>query len=475
MTTTTRVGIADGRSRSGATFRTVSGLLLAATAWMGWSVCALAQQQSPDEDTMTCSGVVTGSDDKPLAGVAVAVRGIGSATTSADGHYSISGPRQATLYFTAGKPGVGSIEQVKICGDTKAVDWSPGIGRPGVIEGRLLDENGAPLADWPICIVRDPQWAERGSGWYGRTDADGAIVARVSNEYNYRVFTGPKGSNSHVCVDGPVSTGVRNLRWTMSAEMKPVTAVKFTVSLPDEVRRESLYAVLLTQSHGRGAATIKTPRDECVMGPVAIGTYVIDVQSEVGHYEFGPVVVDSPGVLDLGDLACDDPGLLALDSRRTGEKFGKIQYRIWRSSLCGEDGWVAGSLGALRPGGELIELRRAPGRYRVLFYGTGVTDSSCEVVVRSNERSVCRAQPRAGGVRWVEIEFPEPPPAFRMRLTASDGAVTECDPRFSSRTSIRVAPGTYRVDVETSRHRRLSGHLVVPSADTGETLRVRVE
>ncbi len=351
MTTTAHVGSGDRRSRRAVALRTVSVVLLTAAAWMGGSAGALADQEGPDKDTTTCSGEVTGSDDMPLAGVEVAVRGMGSATTSADGRYTISGPRQAELYFTASKPGVCSIERVKVCGATNAVDWSPVIGRSGVIEGRLLDESGAPLADWPICIVKDPWWAETGPGWYGRTDADGAIVARVSNEYTYRVFTDPKGFRSHVCVDGPVSAGVRNLRWQIAAELKSVTEVKFTLAFSDEVRRESVFVALRTESHDRRAAAIKNPPDECVLGPVAVGTYFIDVQSEWGHHDFGPFVVKSAGVLDLGELACDDPGLLALDSRRTGAEFGRIQYRIWRSSLRGEDGWVAGSLGDLRPGG----------------------------------------------------------------------------------------------------------------------------
>ena len=348
---------------------------------------------------VTLSGRVWTPDNVPAAGAVVRLErapelGPIDIRADAEGRFESAGiaPGRWRLAARDGRTPGRTVAQALDFRDGVTTEWEARLrARPGV-HLRLVDADGAPLADWGVALVGTAE------GWWTQlwTDDDGRVVA-----YDVRgcelvaQLMGKAGSHFAVPIRGvPVAESPDEHVLRVSDADLAAGTLTGTFVAPSATRRE--WNVVLRRE-GDG---FWVPAARAVAGPFEVarvppGRYDAAVYGRGGASRLPSFTMNAETALDFGTLALPAPGAIELESNwPTGDVQAFEILAIHERGPADVAAWRV----LREPGPPTPRVELQPGRYVVdLIDERSAVSDRTDVVVTSGETQRVALGPRAAG------------------------------------------------------------------------------
>jgi hypothetical protein len=469
---------------------------------------ALADDAAPARTPAALSGTLRDSKGKPIANAAISVEGGATAKTAADGTWTISPVAPGDALVTAKAPGVRVQALLRVAaGESRR--WDATIGRPGLLQGRVVDEYGNPLA-------RLPGW-EKGKGWRVFAEPEQAWMNEPHSE-TWGCLPDENGNfRLRVSPDALFRLRVWRTDWQaltlrtewMSAGLSDITLRVLPADMPHArlfCRLEDFNGTAVTgdgapgkwvslrradeDSRGYreigGRLAFDSAKGAWVSNPLAPGSYgVVTYVSDRGAVEFPEVEVRDAADVDIGTLRLTRPGRVRFVAERSGpesdapirvdlrcvrrfeESPGPI-HRWW---------WWGGARGPDLTGDAPAEQGLYPGRWYATLSPIDPVRSKfvyAEIPfeVRAGETTSVTIPVRGAPLRWIRVGFAgrTPSQAIVAVSDASGVVVGRSWVLHEGRQEFQtcLAPGRHTLVALTSDRRRLTGTLDIPAENAPE-------
>jgi hypothetical protein len=415
----------------------------------------------------------------PVTGAQVLLRatsgtlytGIPETRTQLDGTFRIANaPAVRVQVRVIAADGAQAVAWLKLADGEETV-WQAVVENAQVIEGRVLDEDGAP-------VVKALMWCRpvRGLGegpLHTHTDAEGRFRFEKLAAVQHRLSAWYPG-----IVSGP-PVKVMDLL----PEQSPAT---ITLPVRPEAPAPGFVAGTLTRRDGRAAAeavvhawpagqyawrkSVRTVADGSFrLGPLAPGRYDLELHAD-GEPTLRRLGVEvRPGEThELGGLAFAEGGrirarLISIQGEPTPSPY------LWVTST---DMTIHYTVQKPEEGGILTE-ELAPGRYLVLGGGGGLMQ---EVEVTAGRTTEVDLQMRAGSRLDVTLVLPDgrPPTEFSFRIEDTEGRRIYYGDRGAGENEVRfwLVTGTYVVHATDGHGRKATETVEITDAQTATKLQV---
>ena len=304
----------------------------APTATIRGKVQDLAGRPVADASVAALS-IPANGEDRTLGAVRARTR------TDAEGNYELTGVPVGACELIAGGGGHGVARFVTEVAEADELVWEPSLVRGRELVGTLVDEDGAPLAEWSVeIVVREARHL-----FTKRTQTDEAGRFAFANLPNDRLALFARKASSRG-LHRPLAEGI-GANGDLGDLIVPETEAEgATVSLEvvavdgDESSRSQ--ARLESLAHGRALHLRFVPEEgRHVARDVPAGTYRLVVLSPVGsEVVVEPLRIDAFGTADLGVVELPAPASLALADARPEElreaspEGEEEAWTIWRET-----------------------------------------------------------------------------------------------------------------------------------------------
>jgi RNA polymerase sigma-70 factor (ECF subfamily) len=380
--------------------------------------------------------------------------------TGADGGFRLAdlAPGAFTVRADGGERGIAEAALEGAPGESLA--WSFVLAKLA-LAGRAVDASGAPLAGWGIRAESFTD-GDRHDRW-ATTDDDGRFLVKGCRDAGYRLELQAPGSFHGSMTLDDVRPPAEDLEFRVPFERIPSARI--------------VGAVVDAAGRPAGTAAISP------VNPLYNTSPIVHVDA-AGRFEVGPL---QPGIWGLRIDAADRPPVrVAARELATGETWdvgtldidarGSLRARLVRApgapqgepavSLRYEGGRVSDLLE--RDGDEIGATALAPGAYVLIVEGEGFAAVLRRFDVRDGERTTFDIALRGGVSCSVHA-------ALGVGARTAVLAVTDADGRQvvdrwlwaaeggDTTADICLAPGAYRVALETPEGHRAEGNLDVPS------------
>lgn len=430
---------------------------------------------------VTVRGRVIDPESRPLAGIEVSIadhRSLVSrepkAITGEDGTFRIEALPPGPLPIRTGnRIGVGSFPYV----DTSAlltgaegeeVEWNVALKLRGEIRGRLIDDTGAPLVDWPVNPYPSTPVG------LCRTDRDGRFVIAGCEDREYRIQVFPRQkwrseTNGADAVADPrlARPGVEEVTFTVRAPTLPSAFV--TGILVDGDGTPLGGQTVVVTGSGRASTESKTGRFE--VGPLAAGEHRIvrSLQQMINaHQSSSPLasfVVEEGQTLDLGEIKAPATGSVLvriLPPRDHDLRQATVEIRREDAPDVRHASFdVSGDL-------ESPRVKLPLGRYFLSVRGAGVAGERIPFTVEADHTTLLDVPVHAGAtvrLRVVDSKAKEVTDKFVLTVfDASGNPLLYENHRWTTALDdgsreLRLAAGTYEIEARTETGRTGRGRV----------------
>lgn len=421
----------------------------------------------------TLEGTIRHADGSPAASVAVGVAAPGFSdlgidrvgSTGADGSYRLDHvfPGMRVLAQATDLAGNFVVSDSLDTGEEGVIRWDATLRPTPRIVGRLVGENGTPLALWEVMLrAPDPHAFlsdATGTGIWGTrlvTDAEGKFETWcLDRAHRIEVWEPGQWSKNPCFVVSGVSPSPDERVIRVPAAARPSAFVIGTLVSESggSVGPAAVWANPLDVALSKDRASVE-PGGAIRLGPLVPGRYNLTLGIAgytVSLRESAELVPDQ--TLDLGEIRVSEPGSLAVRLHRPdGGPIGRPTASVHDSR--GE--WTA--IGGVKQSGDVLGVSTlAPGRYSLLVYSNDVDIASAEYPfeIRSGEETRFDVELRSGVLTTVTfIQPPDEEWSQRLRVRIRDQADATVwrmeylgpspDRRFH--VHVHLLPGVYTVE-----------------------------
>jgi len=384
-------------------------------------------------------------------------------TTGADGSFCLAGLAAGTIHVTANADAKGNASTTLTAQSGDELTWDAVLGLGLALRGRVLDEDGMPLARWRADIEEELRVSspDRGSVL---TDGDGRFVIVGLHDRPHRVelrAPGEAGTFASTIV-GLIRPGEEEQVFRVATRDLPSVRVLGCVvdehgdpCGPAELQPRLLeqYVSPLCKSDAAGRFDL---------GPFPPGSFVLCVRAP-GHPELvlGPRTLAAGESWDCGEVVVRPAGVLVVRvARPPGTESLQPWFRVFQGAF---------DRMKVEPAGELWRCDAlAPGSMRLKMSGNGVAAALVPFEIRAGETTELELPVRPGVLREIRVTVNSEIGARRprVRLTNAAGELVVDEDMWSRlprefQYQSWFAPSTYRVEIELADGPRAEAELVV--------------
>jgi len=379
------------------------------------------------------------------------------ARTASDGRYRLTGVPAGRIALRADERNRGEVEVALACQEGVTTRWDATLVEGLTVRGSVVDERGAPLADWSVGLLDPGRWF--------RTDSEGAFMLTDVDPLARTLAVGPPDREVGLALELPLSLPAREpLRIVVPDARRASAALRLRV-LVDGVPAGPSASVVLTQPPFEQERGLQPDARGFVrFDRLRPGACELALESSGRAERRLTCTVQAKEELDLGDVEIPVGGRVRLQLSGAG---ARACLQAWVLDPSGEkSGWFdlddgAGTSKLLEPG---------PIRVRTASFETAMaTAATC---ILDGETVELALEVRPGTVRAVTVRTADGgriPARCSLRLL---GAADEL--LWRTQTGLRggdareevvylqgLTLGRYRIVVEACDGRRAEAWLEV--------------
>ena len=339
-------------------------------------------------DGAVIEGIVRDAEGVPVAGAEVEVGEWAdfahySAVTAADGQFALVDLPAGSLSIRAKHDTAGRAEQSVATASGSVAHCDIQLSRGIELRGRVVDEQGAPLAGAGIAVLA----LNLASPWsaHAHTDQSGNFVVpscpsgeKLALRVNRQGFAEATQQNVDPTA-GPIEVRLRRVA-AAATRVRGVVVDPTGIPLPG-VR---IWAFGPVRDGTCAATTGADGRFE--LGPLVPGSWSLTARSSsYPIWRSEPFELGGEAVHDLGQVQMPAGGtaVVQVDGDRSNLKFKIVDAKDTANPLTDT-------------GAKLESSPLAPGAYRLLVHGNSVAAESVPFTVRAGEETAVRVTPRPG-------------------------------------------------------------------------------
>jgi len=388
-----------------------------------------------------------------------------SATTDAEGRYRLGGLPAGTARLRAGTREQGTATTAVEIEAGQVARWDPVLDPGRVLSGRVVDQDGAPLAGWTLeaSVGMHSPW--RGQA---QTDAEGAFRMADLQPGTLRLELRRDLFNERIpTLSRQVGEGETEILLRVERDQLCDAGLSGRVvdarGAPLPKAGINLWAPGSNSAPGFETDSRGFFRAE----HLPAGTYEVTLRAAEGASTrfLGQIEIQPRLVRDLGTLVIEDPGRVRITVAGAPPTVGGgfDEFSFQQTDGEGNERW-AKSVGAGKAS-EAVEL--LPGSYRLVARaGKGFANQEALFELRAGEEVRLDLAPRAGNEVHLKIRHAGVlPREVLLEVWSESGAAVvrqRGNPvQAESPWLLRLAPGTYQASATTDDGRRAQGSFEV--------------
>ena len=384
-----------------------------------------------------------------------------SARTGADGSYALGGLAGGEVSLKAGESALGSASTVVHLEPSGVATWDPVLSSGRVLSGRVVDDQGAPLAGWTVqaMIGTHSSWRAQ-----AETDADGAFrMVDVKSEPLILDLYHDVFAERFPTLQRNVDVDESEVVFQVGRDDLCTVTVTGRILDPERRPIPSANVALWPLGSWYGSGAESDVRGEFRAEHLRPGTYEVSLGfPELPSLFFGRITLAPEEVRALGEIVLQPPGTVHI-TIEGAELAGRGEFASFSFQQLDDEGhshWSASATAAEALAGVALQ----PGHYALLASGrTGIASVSRPFELAAGDTVTVDLVPRPGRHVYASIEVPSGTaiPDW-VQSSVRDGAgelIAESLGRASTDRRqthyLQLVPGTYELEAEASDGRRV--------------------
>ncbi len=392
------------------------------------------------------------------------------ALAGADGRFELAGLPPGRNRFAASAEGEGRAQVVLEAEPGDVLVWDPTFVRgTGEIDGRIVDEHGAPLSGLCVLLTNESYAAVSDTQWLdGTSDGNGHFLFEGLREgpFALSVYFPESNALSAATVVG-LTAGEKDVLVRVSSSDRPSARIVGQVLLASGEPAAGVQIVAHSLRYKVVPVFFTNPDGSFSAGPLMSGTWTLHVTPPLGlPLVEGPRELGAGETWDVGTLQPQEPGsaLVRIESDDAA-LVAAVRLRMSRASVSTAD--EESAQGALRRFAKL-----APDDYEIQVSGDGVARARVALRVEPGRESEVVVRPERGVEVRVAIHCPLASRRGETLLVSASrgdelplrGAITTGHrhaPKDGAVWGLELGMGEWRVEASTADGERAEGWLSV--------------